>query len=779
MTDQPLLVAKQRPSLLLVLSKFRYRILFTFLVGIVLAIFYASRQFHAYKSEARILIRASHAENISLAQGSTVRSGRSSAEDFIGIQLNFMQSRDLHEKYVAALIEAGLLPRQMSPGQETAQRKLRKKLASVLDSVTGTQTPMEVPLSEEEAYLNRSVSMVNGMLVAIRQRKAPIIVLQLTHPNRVYAQKALEVFLEVYEESRRDWYTLKPAISAARAEAETSRLSYEVLNEEWTTFRQASMPETLDADIALVEKVLARIKNQQVEIRIRMPAARMKERVLLGFLSDTVEWGAGESAPTVNPDWLFWENLRKTKTLDLKSMEKIEPTGSSKLVQLMAEIEYCVEMVGKEKQFSRPQTKERNSRWQELINEVQAVKIDLAVDEKTLAELGETLKKYEPRRELLEQRRLECQVLQARMALSMSDLDDKNEVVTKLRREEAREQQQALANQKVIQRPTLGLRPIGRSRASALILALMAVFGATIGVAVLSAILDHGFSTPAELSQAVGTPTVAAIPDLNSRRQVKTALARMSNLNEPTPTADVARSLEDVVSILTDATRKVGGVTSFAPFAQLFRIADSIVEDEFVAEGVGCRAVVVSSVSRGEGATLSSLSLAIALADRIGGRVLVVDADADKMGLAKAMERANKGKRGTKTDKRRRKARSLPSMSWNEAEVCQTAHENIDVMVSSSRNSQAKGGSCTNALQAYAESYDAIVFDSGPLMHSAATQRLVRMGVPMVLVVKANSTNSSGLSECVSMVGRYGGRIIGAILNHRRYFLPKWSKAES
>ncbi|MGH7826652.1 MAG: GumC family protein [Candidatus Binatia bacterium] len=175
----------------------------------------------------------------------------------------------------------------------------------------------------------------------------------------------------------------------------------------------------------------------------------------------------------------------------------------------------------------------------------------------------------------------------------------------------------AVSNMQITQHAELPRSPSGPNIPMHLVMYGLLGLVSGVGLVFVLEYLDSSVSTPQHVWRAVGLNTFGVVPDLNSLdrklfgpNNLKPPL-RERGLGAPTPPSRALISAHHPLSIISDSYRTIRTALLFSQAEKPPQI------------------VLMTSPSPGEGKTVSTLNLAIALAQE-GRRVLVIDADLRK-----------------------------------------------------------------------------------------------------------------------------------------------------
>ncbi len=201
---------------------------------------------------------------------------------------------------------------------------------------------------------------------------------------------------------------------------------------------------------------------------------------------------------------------------------------------------------------------------------------------------------------------------------------------------------------------------------------------------------------------------------------------------------------------------------SFAPRTEAFRLLRTNLQFLDLDEQPRC--LVISSAVPGEGKTMTSTNLAVALA-QTGRRTLIIDADLRRPRVA--------GLLGLDA------AVGLTTILVGKTEV----QDAIQVHEPSGLHFLASGAKPPNPteilqsrvthdlIKALREEYDMVIIDAPPLLPVADASVLATLADGVILVVKHGRTTRDQLGEAIARLNQVGGRLFGVVVN----MIPKRS----
>ena len=291
--------------------------------------------------------------------------------------------------------------------------------------------------------------------------------------------------------------------------------------------------------------------------------------------------------------------------------------------------------------------------------------------------------------------------------------------------------------------PTTPIRP---DKMRNIVFALAAGLGLGVALALTREALDNSIKSAQEIEKLTDLPTLAIIPITNVTGEI------------PHPASPPLKSLRNSNS----ESRSVAALSVIkkpgAPISEAYRALRTSVLLSTADRPP--QVLLVTSSQPGEGKTVTALNLALTMAQK-GGRVLLVDADMRRPGIAKALKLSlDKGLSGILTGaydyhadllvkiERADSLSLLPSgpIPPNPAELL--CSMKMDALVKRLR-----------------QDYDQIILDSPPVLPITDATILSSLVDGVLMVVECEMTTRAALSRACRVIEHAGGKILGTVLN--------------
>lgn len=679
----------------------RLLIVFTALAA-ALALLIAPRLPRSYESEAVLQLRKSlttaTSENAGLQPAET--DGKIT-EDYREVQTELLQSELLHRAVAERLLARG---EQVEPG---VREQLSRWISSLRREVAA--------VSREQMLDNLTASIADATRVQ-RPLKSPIVALRHESPDPRRAQEVLEVLLEEYERCLHGLYDVAAPLAAAREQARTAQEAYELelaaferFQVENALFDPASQLEAANAELVELGKLLA---QRSSETRAAHERAQSMENSL------------AQMAPQFESQPTRIENKSRTTLLNLlesarrKLIESPFAEGAPEYALLLEPVAALErELAAEPALVVAPNPPAPNTgylHFQSLLGEARAaapaaaaaldaIEARMAEQNARMERIGALRAEFERRRDALAQLRVV--------------LDQRREQEQRIASVQAMNEAGQLWSLRVIQAPTLPVRP--KSVGWKLLFVLLSLAGALAGLAAVALLgwIDPKVSSAVEVRACVGEQPVLALPDYTGRRELREVLRRIGRSEAP-PAA--ARD---------DGPRLYSSLGAAARFfeSRLDQLVASLLEQ--AGPQRGSLMFAVCGAHAGAGASTLAANLALRLARRAEGRVLLVRVD--------------------------------PALSGPRVDGALPGVDGHDL---------ANGAA--DSLEQLARGYAFVVVDGAPVLESDRALEFYRNCDACLLVARCDVTDKAVLNEAAqALLAVVRGRV-GVVLNGLRFHLP-------
>lgn len=181
-----------------------------------------------------------------------------------------------------------------------------------------------------------------------------------------------------------------------------------------------------------------------------------------------------------------------------------------------------------------------------------------------------------------------------------------------------------------------------------------------------------------------------------------------------------------------------------------------------------CQIIQVASAYNHEGCNLIAFETALIAATQIGLRVLFIDTTTDPDPIRLQLS----SKLDTTLD--------VLLQAGGQLESAVVGVENTQFYYTLLRNQRFKDSAIANLdnfrelLTLMRGMYDLIIIPSPAILTDVLCASLSRLADAAIVVVQAERTRAPVLAQVKDTVQQNGGKVIGAIMNKRRYYIPRW-----
>ncbi len=261
--------------------------------------------------------------------------------------------------------------------------------------------------------------------------------------------------------------------------------------------------------------------------------------------------------------------------------------------------------------------------------------------------------------------------------------------------------------------------------------------GALLGVAAvfalfaLFAVFDNRINSREDIEKRVNAKCLAVIPEIKFKK-------RKTSKNIP----------------ITILNKKVG-----YGFIESYRALRTKVKK--YCEKNGCKVILVTSAMPGEGKTTTSINIALSLAE-ISDKVVLVDADLRKPAVAERLMITSE-------------FTGINAVLKGEAEVSEALTEvegsSLKILAgnSSIKNALECMGSeaMKNIIDKLREEFDYVIIDTPPCGIMSDASMISQYADGMIMVVRANKSKVSHISNAASLFAGNGFPVLGCVLNYK------------
>lgn len=321
-----------------------------------------------------------------------------------------------------------------------------------------------------------------------------------------------------------------------------------------------------------------------------------------------------------------------------------------------------------------------------------------------------------------------------------------------------------ISNLSVIQTPILPLKPSKPKTMFNFALSLFVGLFTGLTLAMLMELMDQRLSRPEDLV-ALGVPALAALPRF---RSVSNRIAI-----EPSPSGSHALPDPPRGNLPAVASKRLPATSLQAPLLRSFKVlTDQVLVRSL--QGGRRKSLVFTSSNAGEGVTFIATRIANLLASGSRERVLLIDGDFQSPSLHEFF--------GYRLD-----TPGFINLVSGEAELADVVRRSqiprLDIIhAGQSANGHLhvpsvrllQSARMKKLLETLEGEYDHVIFDAAPVLENASALCLARIMDGVVLVVEAEKTRRQVVRHAFDQLNGVNAQVLGAILNKRKFHLPRW-----
>jgi uncharacterized protein involved in exopolysaccharide biosynthesis/Mrp family chromosome partitioning ATPase len=754
MTDQPVDIRNERPSKSVTLRDFVYVLFrhkwktlffFTSVMGLVVLATILSPAI--YRSDAKLLLKVGR-ESVTLdptaSTGPVMHISQSRLSE-INSEIEILKGRDLIEQVVDSIGCDQLLMKSEADGSTSSARQWLQPVKSILRWPKDVlkELGMVERLSEREQVL---LKVYKNIYVG-SDKDSNIIKVAYTAKSPQMAQQVVSKLIQL---------SLEKHIAAYRTPG-----SYEFFVEQ---------TEHLKNKLKASEEKLKTLKNKIGVTSIEQQQTILLDRIrLLEVEKGTTESALASSVAKVQS---LEEAIAQTPKTDVLEETTGYPSSGAdamreelfrlqieeqKLLKSFSEDSRSVESIRKEiaraeellkKEQDRTQVTKGLSRSYEELNLALATEKAnrVALQEKLISlsqQLGAARQQLAP----LNEAEMEIAALMRDISTQEANLQKYSENLEQARIDDAMENQR-ISNISIVQGATLPIQSIRPRKLLNLGLGLfLGGFGAIL-LAIVSELMDHTVKKPHDIEEKLHLPTLGYIPRLRSFQLNGRAAAH--GKTSPSQKQLSKRNGKTAISIHSQ--------NNYMDLKE--RLLQSL--NGSAANGY---VIGVTSYNRREGVSTVTANLAKAIANRYPGKVLVIDANTaypslhKMLGVGVSPGLSDVVKTCSTKDALRQvdNLRLIPAGSEEQCLVDDFMWDRFKKLLAESK-----------------KRYDFTIIDIPALKQDAFASHITTACDGVIMVIEAERLRWEAAQDWCRQLAARNVKTIGAVLNKRRFYIPKW-----
>jgi capsular exopolysaccharide synthesis family protein len=698
-----------------VFFRHKWKVLLFFLAVIVIVAISTFVSDNIYRSEAKLLVRVGR-ETVTLdptATTGTIIPVAQSRESEIGTELEILKSREIAEKVVDSL---GVEAFTASPG---GQRK-----SGLLERLSLT-----TPLSDRDIAVQ---GILDNLQVEV-QKESWILGISYEAKEPKLAQDVLSKFIDCYLEKHIDVHRTPGSYQFFIQESEHLRKNLVETDNQLRDLMNQTGISSLDEQRSAI---LGRISTLQVEIdstESDLAASRAKAQELQTTLTNTpdlVVTGATVGLPNAAADSM----RSKLYELQLQEQDLVSrfEQDSRQVQDVRRQIAAAQVLLDQENQARSTLTKGLNATYQGVQSAMLAEQAIVSSLQAKVSELKNKLELTRVELKTLNDNSAKITTLTREMEIQEANYRKYSENLEQARVDDAMETRK-ISNINVVQLATLPVKPVRPNRSLNLLLGLLlGIFGG-IAIAFLSEYLDHSIKTPDEVERKLQLPAIACIPRFAAGR-----ISPASKWDIPQQVKEYYEAFKERVLLYPGGSKRIQ------------------------------RVLAITGSHHNEGASSVAANLARALARPGDGQVLLVDANFQHPSIHQIFEsRLSPGLSDILTNGQNIDGVVVPSPV-----------QNLHILSAGTINGDLSeifdSEKFTSLLDSIKKDYRYVVIDLPAVNEASWALRLARLCDGVGLVVEAERSRWEVAQRTKELLEQSKAKIIGVIINKRRFYIPRW-----
>lgn len=708
-----------------------------------------------YRSDAKLLLKIGR-ESVTLDPTATtgpVISVSQSRLSEINSEIEILRGRDLIEQVVDSIGCDQLLMKSHTAGAGSSTLQWLQPIKSVLGWPKDIlrQLGMSDTLSEREQVL---LGVFDNLYVGA-EKDSNIIKISYSTKSPEMAQKVVSELIDL---------SLEKHIAAHRTPG-----SYEFFVEQ-TAHLKDKLNASEDKLKALKNKVgITSIEQQQTILLERLRLLEVEKDTTESTLaSSTAKVQSLEEAIAQIPETMVLEETtgypssgadamrEELFRLQIEEQKLLKNYGEDtrSVISIRQEIARAEELLKKEQDRTQI-TKGLNRSYEELKLALLTEKTNQAALEMKRNSLNQQINAAQQDLAPLNEVEMEIADLMRDISMHEANLRKYSENLEQARIDDAMESRR-ISNISVIQEATLPVKPVSPRKLLNLGLGFfLGVFGALL-LAIISELMDHTLKSPHDIEDKLHLSCLGYIPQLRS-----------CQLNGHSASKAKTHSKLFGLSRKSSNTATVGGLPAKSqsyPQSTYIDLKDRLFQS-LNGSAAGGYVIGVTSYNRGEGVSTVAANLTRAISNRYAGKVLVIDANtADPslhklmgVGLSPGLSDIMYTCSAADAVRQLNHIRLIPAGQDTECLRDDLMWERFKALLSESKK--------RNAFT---------IIDIPPLGQGALSTKIAAACDGVIMVIEAERLRwEAGQNWCKELDARKV-KTIGAVLNKRRFYIPRW-----
>ncbi|MFC1794588.1 GumC family protein [Planctomycetota bacterium] len=735
-----------------IVFRHKWKIIAFFLVSIITVGMGTLYSAEFYRSEAKLLIRLGRE---SVALDPTATTGRivsfaESREREIMTELAIIESREIVEKTVDAIGVEVMLNKEHSATGKTHRTvsRIMQRFHAIIKRLGNLTARSEIAATSS----NREsvIGTVRKNLYFQTQKNSSMITLTYESQNPKLAQDVLTKFIDSYLEKHITVHQTPGSHQFFIQQSGYLQGTIIQLENELQNLKNETGISSIEEQLRVV---LERISVLEKEIDIAettLISSKTKVQTLqkiLATIPETVVTGKTTGYPNIVADEM------RTRLYELHLMEQELSSKYSvdtpKVQNIRRQIATAQALLSNEKTERTQLTEALNVIHQEIRSELLSEQANLSSLQSKVEELKRILPIAQEELKAINDAEVKINTLIREIHIQEANYRKYTENLEQARIDNELDKDR-ISNISIVQAATLPTVPIRpRKMLNILLGLLLGIFGG-IGLAFLSEYLDHSIRTPEDVQEKLQLPTLASIPYMRANRIHPTGKQRKAKSND-----------KDVKSPLTQWKIPAKLKDHYKAFREeLLLNSDGHSKAPYVFAIISC--------SRGEGVSTVAANISASLAMLGTGRVLIVDANV----FHPSVHRIFKTRLGPGL------VNILAPNEDYQNMIVSWCFQKLHILTAGISNGISSGifhpSQFIQIVNSMKQKYSYVVIDMPALKEASSAIRLAGLCDGVVLVVEADHLRWEIVQKAKEQFPKWNAKILGVVLNKRRFHIPKW-----
>lgn len=734
-----------------VLFRHKWKMLFFFTAVVCLVTMVTICSSAIYESEAKLLLKIGR-ESVSLAPtastGPVMHVSQSRLSE-INSEIEILRSRDLIEQVIDSIGCDQLLMKSQSTDGDSAMGQWVQHVKSILrwPKTVLKQIVVADQLSERQQVL---LGVLDNLYVG-SNKDSNIIKVSYTAESPEMAQRVVSELIRLSLEKHIAAHCTSGSYQFFVEQTEHLKNKLVTSEEKLKALKnKAGITSITQQQMIMLERIrLLEVEKDSTDSSLASSTAKVQSlEEALARIPEIVVLEETTGYPSSGADAMR-EELFRLQIEEQKLLKNFSEDSRS-IESIRQEIVHAEELLKKEPDRTQI-TKGLNRSYEKLSLALLTEKVDQVAFKKKLSTLYQQIEAAQQRLVPLNDAEMGIAVLMREISMNEANWRKYSENLEQARIDDAMESQR-ISNISIIQKATFPIKSVRPRKLLNLGMGFFfGVFGALL-LGIVSELMDHTVKSPYDIEEKLNMTSLGYIPRLqffqlngNSAIKLKAKSRRLGlPKKDSNTTALVGLPDKPQNNYLDLKERFLQGLNGSV---------------------VGGYVIGVTSYNRREGVSTVAANLAKALANKSAGKVLVMDANTANPSLHKIL---GVGMSPGLTD----------ILKTGSAKNAVKQINNIQVIPAGLDEESLTDGIMWKRFKSLLEEskkrYDFTVIDIPALSQSAFASKITTRCDGVIMVIESERLRWEVAQDCRKQLAARNVKIIGAVLNKRRFYIPNW-----